>query len=65
MSDWIARRIWRAFRRLCRPGLLTVAGPVALVVVILTWAALVVIGCALVYRQHFDAFVPATAGGAN
>lgn len=57
MSDWIARVIWRTFRRLSRRnrGLLTLAGPVAILITIVTWAVLTVLGFALIYLPEMNA----------
>lgn len=48
--------VWRGLRRLSTPERLPTvldrAGPVAMVAVILTWAVLVGVGCALVYGPH-------------
>ena len=54
MSDYVARIVWRAFRRVSRrhPRAITFAGPVAFVGIIATWAALVVFGCSLVYFPY-------------
>jgi hypothetical protein len=66
LSRQITRTIWHVFRRArTRHGLLSLAGPVALVTVITTWAGLLVLGWALVYWPHmpggfrFDAGVEA------
>src|SRR5688500_15281890 len=52
------RAVWIAFRRLgVGPRRLTLAGPLGLLTVIATWAALLVLGWALVYWPHVpDAF---------
>jgi hypothetical protein len=55
----ISRSVWVVFRRLAgiRPGVFPLAGPVALVGVVATWAALLLIGWALILWPHFpDAF---------
>ena len=51
MSDWTARLSWRAFRLLAkkRPHCLTYAGPTAILLIIVSWVALVWLGFALVY----------------
>jgi hypothetical protein len=52
-SRLITRTVWQVFRRAgTRPGPLSLAGPVALVTVIATWAGLLVLGWALVYWPH-------------
>jgi hypothetical protein len=48
VCDWIARQIWRVFRR-ALPGVLSFAGPVAFVIIVLYWAASITIGFALIY----------------
>src|SRR5581483_479288 len=57
MSDWIARVIWKTFRRLSsrNRGFLTFAGPVAILVTITTWAVLTVLGFALIYLPDINA----------
>ena len=56
LSDWIARGTWRSVRPLARrrPGIITYAGPLAFVAVISTWAALIVVGCALIFWPHMS-----------
>ncbi len=51
MSDWTARLSWRVFRLLAkrRPRSLTYAGPTAILLIIVSWVALVWSGFALVY----------------
>jgi hypothetical protein len=52
-SRQITRAVWHVFRRAkTEHGRLQVAGPVALVTVIVTWAGLLVLGWALVYWPH-------------
>lgn len=52
-SRLITRTVWHVFRRArTRPGSLSLAGPVALVTVITTWAGLLVLGWALIYWPH-------------
>jgi hypothetical protein len=48
VCDWIARQVWRVFRR-GLPGGLSFAGPVAFVTVVLYWAFSIVVGFALIY----------------
>src|SRR4051812_35555953 len=54
ISDHIARGIWRAFRSV--PGnngrLLSNAGPIAVVSILISWAAMIIVGCALIYLPH-------------
>jgi voltage-gated potassium channel Kch len=59
LSEIIIRAIWRAGRRRRRRGHpKAVTGPVALLAVIVTWLALVVLGGALIYAPHLpESFV--------
>lgn len=47
LSSFLGKSLFNTFRR--RPALLTVAGPFALVMVILNWVMLVAVGFALIY----------------
>ena len=65
-SRQITRVVWQVFRRSgTRHGLFSIAGPLALVTVIATWAGLLVLGWALLFWPHmpggfrFDAGVEA------
>lgn len=51
MSDWTAKLTWRFFRIISakRPGVLTYAGPTAILLIIVSWAALTWLGFALIY----------------
>src|SRR5690348_7012468 len=51
ISDWIALRIWRIFRRWL-PRKLDFAGPIAFVAVVLFWILGIVVGFALLYYPH-------------
>jgi Ion channel len=52
-SRQLTRTVWRAFRfKGTRHGLFPIAGPVALVTVIATWAGLLVLGWGLVFWPH-------------
>jgi Ion channel len=52
-SRQLTRAVWRVFRgKGTRHGLFSIAGPVALVTVIATWAGLLVLGWALVFWPH-------------
>ena len=51
LTDWLGRRLFNLFRP-HRP-LLTLAGPLTVVVVILVWVTVLVIGFALVYYQWY------------
>jgi hypothetical protein len=57
-TDWISRTVWRMARRVAerRPGWLSLAGPFALIAIILSWASLVVFGCALIYFPRLGSF---------
>jgi hypothetical protein len=48
VCDWIARQIWRIFRRVL-PSVLSFAGPVAFVAIVVFWAASITVGFALIY----------------
>lgn len=50
----IMRSVWAAFRQLARarPGAFALAGPVALLIVIGSWAALLILGWALIFWPH-------------
>jgi hypothetical protein len=50
ISDWMALRIWRIFRRV--PQALDFAGPTAFVTIVLFWALSIVVGFALLYYPH-------------
>ena len=65
LARLVMRGIWQAFRRVAPRRFFPLAGPLALVAVIGTWAALLVVGWALVYLPHFpDSFdVPADFEG--
>jgi hypothetical protein len=51
-SDWVGRSTFRLFRR-HRPSLLSMAGPLTLVIVIFSWAFLQALGFALIYWVAF------------
>ena len=53
LSDWIGQRLFRALRYW--PALLTSAGPMAVVLVIVIWAMLLVTGFAFIYWAVFPA----------
>jgi hypothetical protein len=57
-TDWISRTVWATFKRFAkrRPALLSLAGPFALILIILSWAGLVAVGCALIYYPRLDSF---------
>lgn len=54
LSDVLMHAVWRVFQRAStrRPGALGLAGPIALVVIILSWATLMTVGWALVYWPY-------------
>lgn len=54
MSDWTSRLIWKLFRRIARhySRVLTYAGPVSILAIIVSWAALIWFGFALIYLPH-------------
>ncbi len=56
LSDWTARLVWKAFRRLAPrfPGTLTYAGPVAIASIIISWAGFTLLGFALIYLPHMS-----------
>jgi hypothetical protein len=57
LSRLLMRGVWRVFRRLGGRERLSLAGPVALIVVVLSWAALLVVGWALLLMPHMpDSF---------
>lgn len=51
LSEWIARSLWRGFRR-ALPSALNYAGPVAFISVVFYWTASVIVGFALIYLPH-------------
>lgn len=72
LSDILMHAVWRAFRALSRKrkDRLTLAGPTALITIILSWVSLMVVGWALIYWPYLpESFLfstglnPATHGG--
>jgi hypothetical protein len=61
ISDAIAASIWRFFHTLI-PGALSLAGPLAFVMIVLFWAASVVIGFALIFFPLLPAHFTFTQG---
>lgn len=62
MSDALQSGVWRGFRAAARrrPGLLTIAGPTAMVATLASWAALLAVGWAFVLWPHLpDGFLVA------
>lgn len=53
-SDWVGRSTFRLFRR-HRPSLLSMAGPLTLLIVIFSWAFFQALGFALIYWVAFPA----------
>ena len=52
LSHLISRGTWQALRRSGRPERLSLAGPIAFVVVIAAWTLLLVLGWALIFLPH-------------
>lgn len=54
LSDMLMRGVWRVFQALSRkrPERLTLAGPTALIIVILSWVTLMTVGWTLVYWPY-------------
>jgi hypothetical protein len=69
LSSQITRAVWRMFRRLgIRRARLALAGPVAFVTVLATWACMLALGWALIYWPHVRSgfrFDPAIAAGSD
>ena len=66
ITDWISRTVWVIFKRFARrrAALLSLAGPFALIAIILTWATFVALGCALIYYPRLASFaVPQDLAG--
>src|SRR5918993_942208 len=68
LSPVVARTTWRAFRLVSRPfgrhrgRVLTLCGPVILVVLILVWAAGLALGAALIMHPHLGGGIRASPG---
>jgi hypothetical protein len=60
LSDFVARNVYRLFRR--RRSLLPAAGPLAVVLVILCWVLLIGVGFALIYWDSFPNEVHVASG---
>jgi hypothetical protein len=57
LSTVIMRSIWRAFRRIGGRRRLALAGPTSIIAVVSSWAALLIVGWALILMPHMpDAF---------
>jgi hypothetical protein len=64
LGRFLARAVWLAFRRVWPDvGRLPLAGPVALLTVIGSWAALLAVGWALLYLPHLPDGFRGTDGG--
>ena len=64
LGHLIMRGVWAAFRQLARarPGAFALAGPTALLLVIGSWAALLILGWALIFWPHiYGGFYSAVA----
>jgi hypothetical protein len=62
LSSVIMRGVWRAFRRLGGRRRLALAGPISLIAVVMSWAALLIVGWAVLLMPHMpDAFSFATS----
>jgi hypothetical protein len=60
MSDFIARMVWKSLRKLSsgRPGPLSLAGPLALLLIIGMWVTLLTFGYAIIFWLHGGDFAP-------
>jgi hypothetical protein len=52
LSRLLMRGVWRVFRRLGGRRRLSLAGPIALIVVVMSWALMLVVGWALLLMPH-------------
>ena len=52
LSRLLMRGVWRVFRRLGGRERLSLAGPIALIVVVMSWATMLVVGWALILMPH-------------
>jgi hypothetical protein len=62
LSTVIMRGVWRTFRRLGGRKRLALAGPVSLIAVVMSWAALLIVGWALVLMPHMPQAFAFTTG---
>jgi hypothetical protein len=64
MSDWTALAIWKIFRSLAEHarGVLTFAGPVAILAIICLWAVFTIVGFGLIYWPHLPTSFVAQTG---
>jgi hypothetical protein len=56
LSDWTAHIIWKIFRKIAklRRGVLTFAGPTAILTIIVKWAGLTILGFSFIYWAHIQ-----------
>jgi hypothetical protein len=54
LSDWTARLTWKTIRALANhySGVLTYAGPISILLIIISWAMFTMVGFALIYLPH-------------
>lgn len=62
MSDYIAYGVWRSFRATGSASALNFAGPFAFLAVVTTWAALMLLGWALVYTPYIPEYFRFASG---
>src|SRR5579884_3827075 len=57
LSDWTAHILWNTYRAVANryPGVLTYAGPTAILAIIVSWAGFTLVGFALIYLPHMGA----------
>jgi Ion channel len=66
LSTVIMRSVWRAFRRVGGRRRLALAGPISIIAVVASWAALLIVGWALILMPHMpDAFAFTTGARAG
>src|SRR4051794_22177496 len=62
LSRLLMRGVWRLFRRLGGRRRLSLAGPIALIVVVMSWATMLVVGWALLLMPHMPDSFTISAG---
>jgi hypothetical protein len=62
LSSVVMRAVWRIFRRLGGRRRLSLAGPIALIAVVMSWAVLLVVGWALLLMPHMPEAFALTTG---
>jgi hypothetical protein len=62
LSSVVMRAVWRVFRRLGGRARLSLAGPIALIAVVMSWALLLVVGWALLLMPHMPGSFAFTTG---